>query len=241
MAQTVLNILNRSLRLIGVAQTGEASSPDEISDAFSVLNMMLGQWNNDRLMLFGFTNELFDIPIGQQKFTIGPGGDLDTARPTRIDRAFVRYTPSSPGLAYDYQLEIVPNTKWQEIFVKAISTTYPIYLFYDNKCPLAEISLYPVPAQACKLGISSWAQLPKFTSYIQDIDLPDGYESALAYNLALEMAPEYGRQLDPIIVEKAAETKANIMRTNQQLSYLKSDSALTPRRNFNILTGAARP
>jgi hypothetical protein len=104
---------------------------------------------------------------------------------------------------------------------------------------LGEITLYPYPVQNCQLGLSTWAQISKFTSYIQDIDMPDGYESALAYNLAVEMAPEYGRKLDPIIFDKAAETKADLMRTNQQLVFLRSDTALVPKNIYNIITGIA--
>ena len=242
MAQSVLNIINRAMRLIGVAQTGESSSADEVRDALNVLNMMVGQWNNNRLLMFGYTNEVFDLTVSQGVYTIGNSATADfyTERPTKIERAFCRYNSTTPTTAYDYQLEIVPNTKYQEIFVKQIATTYPLYLFYNNKFPLGEITLYPYPVQACQLGISSWAQISKFTNYAQDIDLPDGYESALAYNLAVEMAPEYGRTLDPIIFEKAAETKADLMRTNQQLSYLKAESILTPHRSYNIYTGIAK-
>jgi hypothetical protein len=240
MTQTVLGIINRSLRLLGVAHAGEASDPNEVADAFSVLNMMIGQWNNKRLLLFGFTNELFDVTAGDGVYTIGPGGDFDTNRPTKIDRAFMRYNADSPSLCYDYKLEIVPNDKYQEIFVKKFATTYPIYLFYNNTFPLGEITLYPYPVQASQLGLSTWAQISKFTNYAQDIDLPDGYESALAYNLTMELAPEYGKELDPIIANKAAETMADLMSTNQQLAYLKADGMVTPHRSYNIYTGVAR-
>lgn len=237
--QTVLNIINRALRLIGVAQTGEASGSDEVDDCFDTLNMMLGVWNNDHLMLNGFINELFPLTANTGVYTIGPGGDFDTIRPQQITRAFVRYnTSANPSFQYDYGLEIVPNSKYQEIFLKQLSVTYPVYLFYNNKFPLGEITLYPWPSQACSLGLSSWAQIPQFTNLIQEIELPPGYEGAIAYNLAVEMAPEYGKTLDPIVFSKATEYKAAIMRTNTELSYLKTDTALLPKRTFNILTGS---
>jgi hypothetical protein len=237
--QSVLNIINRALRLIGVAQTSETASSAEAADAFSVLNMMIGQWNNESLMLYGYMNELFPLIPTTGVYTIGPGGDIDTVRPQKIVRAFVRYNPSGLNtFQYDYQLEIVPNDKYQEIFLKQLTVTYPIYLFYDNKFPLGTITLYPYPSQACSLGLSSWNQILQFTNLIQDIDMPPGYESALSYNLAVEIAPEYGKQIDQIIYDKANETKAAIMRTNHTISYMKTDTALLPKRTFNILTGS---
>jgi hypothetical protein len=238
MATTVLGIINRALRLIGVGQTGEAAGSEEASDALSVLNQMIGEWNNESLMLFGFTNETFSISTAGV-YTIGPGGTIDTARPQQITRAFVRYNASAgASFQYDYQLEIVPNEKYQEIFLKQLSVTYPIYLFYDNKYPLGTITLYPYPSQACTLGISSWNQISQFTNLIQDIEMPPGYESALAYGLAVSIAPEYGKSIDPIILNKANETKSAIMRTNHQIRYMKTDTALLPRRSFSILTGS---
>jgi hypothetical protein len=237
--QTVLNIISRALRLIGVAQTGEAVGSEEASDALVALNQLTSEWNNESLMLFGFMNELFPLTATTGVYTIGPGGDIDTARPQSITRAFVRYNASaSPSFQYDYQLEIVPNEKYQEVFLKQLSVTYPIYLFYDNKYPLGTITLYPYPSQACTLGLSSWNQISQFTNLIQDIEMPPGYESALAYGLAVAIAPEYGKSIDPIILNKANETKSAIMRTNHQIRYMKTDTMLLPKRTFNILTGS---
>ena len=234
---TVLGIVNRALRLIGVAQTGESAGADESKDAFDVLNQLLGQWNNQKLMLYGWKNELFNLTAAKGVYTIGPGGDFDTTRPQKITKAFVRYNASTQqSFAYDYGLEIVPNDKYQDVFLKALTVTYPIYLFYNNTYPLGAITLYPYPSQECILGLSSWMQIEKFESLIQDISLPPGYESALAYNLAIEMGMEYGKPLDPMITEKALETKADIMRVNTEISYLKTDTALLPKRAFNILT-----
>lgn len=240
--QTVLNIISRALKLIGVAQTGEAVGSEEASDALVALNQLLGEWQNESLMLFGFTNELFPLPAGIPAagyYSIGPGGTFDTVRPQSITRAFCRYNPgSNAGFQYDYGLEIVPNEKYQDVFLKGLTVTYPIYLFYNNKFPLGEIILYPWPSQACSLGISSWNQLINFTNLIQDIEMPPGYESALAYGLAVAIAPEYGKNIDPIILNKANETKSAIMRTNHQIRYMKTDTALLPRRSFSILSGS---
>ena len=239
---TVLDIINRSLRMLGVTVTSEHTPTDEANDALTSLNMMLGQWNTERLMIYGWTNELFDITPTQGTYTIGDGGDFDTTRPQKIEKAFIRFTPSSL-MAYDFNLEIVSTEKYMDIFMKAIQVTYPLYLYYNPTFPLGQITLWPYPNSACKIGISQFQQLLNFTSFVQEISLPPGYDSALAYNLAVEMMPEYGKGNSvtmQMIQKKADETKENIMALNLDLTPLKTDSALYTPRGFNILSGSYR-
>jgi hypothetical protein len=242
MANTVLDIVNRALRLLGVAATGESADSPEAKDALTALNMMLDQWNNERLMIYAWTNETFDLTAGIGTYSIGDGGTFDTDRPVKIEKAFIRFTPSSL-LAYDFNLEIISNEKYQDIFMKAIQVTYPLYLCYNPTYPLGDIKLWPVPNATCKLSISSTKQIVNFTSLANTVSLPPGYESALAYNLAVEIMPEYGNvgaAEAQLIIAKATETKENLMATNLDITPLKTDAALFSPRGFNILSGSYR-
>lgn len=237
MTSTVLDIINRALRLLGVAQTGETAPGSEAQDAFKALNWMLGQWANEKLLVYAWLNEVFTLTASSGTYSIGDNGDIDTTRPNRIERAFIRYAATGGSVKYDYQLEIIPNGRFEEIFLKSLETTYPQYLTYNPTYPLGQIRLWPVPAQACELGISQWAQVSDFTGLNQVINLPPGYETALAYNLAVELMAEYGVP-DQLIIDKAIETKMAIMRTNTEKLQLKTDSALLPKRSFNIYSGS---
>jgi hypothetical protein len=241
MNNTVLDIINRALRLLGVTVTNETATAAEASNALTALNMMLGQWNNERLMVFGYLNELFDLTAGIGTYTIGVSNatyNFNTTRPMKIERAFVRFTPSSL-MAYDFNLEVISNDRYQDIFMKAIQVTYPLYLCYNPTFPLGEIKLWPLPNSTCKIGISQWQQISAFTALNQNISLPLGYDSALSYNLAVELMPEYGKT-DELILVKAAETKENLMAVNLDITALRTDSALFSPRGFNILSGTYR-
>ena len=238
MNNTVLDIINRALRLLGVTVTNETATASEAANALTALNMMLGQWNNERLMVFGYLNELFNLTPGVGVYSIGDDGDFDTVRPMKIERAFVRFTPATLT-AYDFNLEIISNDRYQDIFMKAIQVTYPLYLFYNPTFPLGEIKLWPLPNSTCKIGISQWQQIAAFTALNQSIALPPGYDSALSYNLAVELMPEYGKT-DELIFAKAAETKENLMAVNLDITPLKTDPALFNPKGFNILSGSYR-
>jgi len=232
---TVLDIISRSLRLLGVNASGETPKADETRDAFECLNAMLDQWSIDKLLVFCFKNDLMPLTPGQGVYTIGNGGELNTDRPVKIEKAFVRF--SNGGNNTDYPMEIINNAQYQEIFIKNITTTYPKYLYYNPTYPFGTIELWPIPANDCLLMISQWSQISKFNAPADDISLPLGYQSAMEYGLAVEVAAEYGIEVPAVVAQRAVQTKAALMRVNAEPIILKLDRVLLPTGGFNILTG----
>jgi len=200
---------------------------------------MLDQWNTEKLMIYCFLNENFDLTPTVGTYTIGPSGNFNTTRPQKIDKAWIRFTPSSL-MAYDFPLEIVSTEKYQDIFMKAIQVTYPLYLYYNPTMPTGTIQLWPLPNSACKLGISQWQQISAFANLTTDIELPPGYLSAMAYGLAVEMLPEYPCPNADLLIQKALDTKENLQSVNLELTPLKTDNALYTPKGFNILSGSYR-
>ena len=234
---TVHDIIEQAFQLIGVAQSGEKIPAEDAATALTTLNMMIGMWNSERLMVNGWTDATHSLTVGDAVYTIGPSGaDITAARPFKIERAFVRYNAGS--MAYDYQLEIVPVGKYQEVFLKGMTTTYPCYLWYNPTFPNGTITLYPVPSQACELHVVSYAQISEFAALTTSINLAPGYDMALVNNLALKLCLKFGKQPQALLVTEAAESKAAVMRANSEMSYLKCDSALLQRKVFNIVAGA---
>jgi hypothetical protein len=88
------------------------------------------------------------------------------------------------------------------------------------------------------VDIFSWSQIDQFTDVNADIVLPPGYEKALRYNLALEMAPEYGKNPSEIVVAGALTAKAAIKSFNLKPVLMQADNALLSHRTgWNYLTG----
>jgi hypothetical protein len=234
---TALDIIKRTLRLLCVLATGEDPDGPETADCLRELNWMIQSWTNEKLMTWYIKNELFNLQVGKGTYTIGPdpSQDFNTTLPTKISSAFVRDTTS--GYANDYKLDTIPNDRYQEIFQKGILTTYPRWINFVRSYPYGVINLWPVPNKPLVISISQWAQFVQFTDPVSIVCLPPGYKDALAYNLAVEMCPEYGVQLNPVIEAKARSSKARLKNTNFEPVLMSTDAAVLPRRAFNLLSG----
>ena len=238
MSTTAGDLISKALRLLNVTATNELPDSPESLDALKTLNWMLESMANDRLMLFCDLNETFNLSAGIASYTIGAGGVFNTQRPETIKEAFVRNQSATPYI--DIPLEIVNNERYQDLALKTLQSTYPRYLYYNAAYPLGTIYLHPVPLANILIGISQLLHLTKFAYLTTSVSLPLGYEQMLIYNLVLELSPEYGRQVSPVIAQKAVLLKDQIKRMNNKQSLLKADSGLlgaSGGHQFNIYEG----
>jgi hypothetical protein len=76
MATQVLTIINSALRSIGALEAGETPDPDSANDALVLLNDMIAQWSNERMMIYYVTGVVFPLTPSVKDYTIGPGGTV---------------------------------------------------------------------------------------------------------------------------------------------------------------------
>lgn len=233
---TVRDLVKGSLRLIGAIAQGETPSAPEASDALTSLNGMLDGWSTEKLIIYDETFEDLTLIPSQQLYTIGSGGNFNTTRPLRISKAFIKKTNGSDYV--EYPIEIANEDEWAMIASKSVSSTYPQKLYYEQAYPLGKIRLWPVPTEANTLVLYSWKPLTAFASLDTTISIPPGYLRAIRYNLAMELAPEYGKPTSTEVMAIASESKTAIKRLNIRPFYSEVDPALlSGNKRFNIYTG----
>lgn len=199
---TARDIITKALQKIGAVTKSETVSADEANDGLSALNALISSWSNESLLVYGRSWETFNLTSGDGEYTIGPAADFNTTRPVSIAAAYV----SRDGT--DYPLQVISDENYASIVSKDDQGT-PDVLNFDNGYPTAKIRLYPVPDTSYTLFILS--EKPQTALGLDDtISLPAGWERALIYNLAVEVAPEYGQPIDQIMYQIAMEAKASI-------------------------------
>jgi hypothetical protein len=226
-------ILKAALRLLNVKASVDSLSASELEDGKEVFNQLIDEWSNQKLLQPALVEITHTLTANDGQYSIGSGGDINTTRPIKIENALIRTTDNQ-----DYQVDIVESRVWQTIHNKQISSSYPRSLYYRASYPLAEINLYPLPDNAYTLVMQVWSQITQITNMDATLALPPGYEKAMKYCLAMDLAPEYGKQATQHLMMTAESAKtwiktANYGQVQQQLIEAAWMIGRAGRRNVN--------
>lgn len=237
---TPRDIIRLALKTAGMLGVGQTPSSEMSNDAFTQLNMMLGQWAQKRWLVYHLIN-VTKTMTGASSYTVGPTGDFNlSARPAVIEAAFVSQNYGTPQ-QIDTPLEILNSREdYNRIAMKAL-TSFPYYIYYDNAFPLGTLYPWPVPnASLYSLTITVKMPLPAYVGLTDDLNLPAEYQEALMYNLAARMRPLYQLGPDPSIVALAKSALATIRAANTQIPKLRMPNALTRSGRYNIYSDIGR-
>jgi hypothetical protein len=208
---TAAELINGSLRLLGVLAEGEEPSIAVMQDSIMAMNQMIQSWDTERLSVFSTQDQVFTWPAYTMSRTIGPTGDFVGNRPIEIDDATYFKDPSS-GLSFGVKL--INQQQYDGIAFKTVTSTYPQVMWVNNTFPDMEMTVYPVPIKALEWHIISVETLTEVSSVATDMYFPPGYLRAFRYNLACELAPEFGVEPSPQVQRIAMSSKRNIKRIN---------------------------
>jgi len=208
---TAAELIEGSLRLLGVLAEGEQPSVAVMQDSIMAMNQMIQSWDTERLSVFSTQDQVFTWPAYTISRTLGPTGDFVGNRPIEVDDATYFKDPSS-GLSFGVKL--INQQQYDGIAFKTVTSTYPQVLWVNNTFPDIEMTIYPVPIKALEWHIISVETLNEVSSVATDLYFPPGYLRAFRYNLACELAPEFGVEPSPQVQRIAMSSKRNIKRIN---------------------------
>lgn len=227
---TAQTIINRALRLIGAIEAGESPTSDESNDALEALNAMIQSWQTERLFVYALVDTAFTMSAGDSSYTVGPSGNFNlTPRPPKLENIYVRDGD------IDYPVILVQQDRWFAIADKTSRSNIPELAYYEPTLPTGTLQVWPVPSSANSLHVVTWTTLNELATLGATVTLPQGYERALAYNLAIEIAPEYQKVPSAEVHRIAGDAMANIKRANIRpiISYTEL-SLLVGGRKSNI-------
>lgn len=229
-ATAIVTVANNAVTTITISQnqSGPADLTEGggygylVGDTITVSNTQLGGFGS------GFT----------AKVATTTGGDWAIERPLRIEQAYVIWNDPMSAQALDLNMSNLTDSEWASIPIKNTPSNFP-FSYYDNgNFPIKSISVWPVPTQST--GIRFWLRQPlvDFTNLNEIVQYPPGYERAFRFNLACELAAEFGKEIPPRIEQIAHESKGEIAKLNADPQYQTGDGGLSKgRRSFNYITG----
>lgn len=132
--------------------------------------------------------------------------------------------PEPPELPLEeYPVHILTQPEYEQgIWRKSYGASGHICMVYlESSSPLARLHVWPVPTHSTSaLVLFPWFRLTAVPTLDTLIDFPEGYERALRYGLAAELAPEYGVEVPLTVAAVLAEAKGNIKRINMRPLFL---------------------
>lgn len=238
---TGLDLISGAFRLLNVLASGETLPSADANDALEVAQLMLDGWQAERLMIFSIVRQTLDVnnnPFtftpGKQSYTVGTGGDFNIPRPARIENVGL-INLSNPAQPLELPLEMLNIQQWEAIPVKSIQATIPLKVFNDLGFPLMTLSYWAVPTVANQTALYIWSLLSTFPDLTTDVTFPPAYLRAIKYNLAVDLAPEFGvGQINPVVLRTALDAKAVIKRFNIPTPLLGCDRAIAARPGKSI-------
>jgi hypothetical protein len=227
MAQTYNDLINGSLRLIGIIGDSETPTSYQTANALFTLNEMLDQWNADGLMIYTTSFYTYNIAGTTASVTIGPGGQIDVPyRPSEIEGAWIRQNAGS-SQPIDLPMSVLTPGEWGDVRSKSVSSPIPRFIYLNGDWPTATAYLWPVASAANTTLVLLFNQTLNASVLASDTEnLPPAYRQAIRFNLACLLAPEYGREAPPSVQAQAYKSKNLIAQNNQNIDRLEFDSGI---------------
>ena len=233
--ETAGDIINGSLRLLGVLAEGETPSAETSQDALRAMDQMIDSWNTERLAVFSTQDQVFTWPAATLSRTLGPSGDFVGNRPILLDDATYFKDPST-GVSYG--IKMINQQQYDGIAVKTVSSTFPQVLFVNMTYPDIDMYIYPRPTRDLEWHFISVEELTQPATLNTTLSFPPGYLRAFRYNLACELAPEFGVEPPPQVQRIAMYSKRNLKRINNPDDIMSMPySLIATRQRYNIFAG----
>lgn len=201
-------LIKAALRVNGVIASGETPTDPEMADGLEATKMILRNWAAEGLMVEILTEITHTLVAGDADYTVGSAtADIDSDWPVEIVSGYCRVD----GL--DYPLTIIDEQDYDRIGIKTTAGT-PSKLFYKPTYPHGVFYLYYVPESAMEIVLKAQTLLDEPDKLTTAMVFPPFYDSAIKWNLAYEIAPEYEQDPSKTVIERAMTTKAVVEARN---------------------------
>ena len=244
----VRDLILSTLKLVNVVRGAGLPTNQEYGDSLLRLQDMMDSFKIERLLIYNVPKSEFPLVAGKATYTIGLGGDINVPRPNWVQNAGI-ISMTNPLQPLELRMTILNDDEYAHLAIKNVPSSLSWYFYFDyafaSPLGLGNITIWPVPLVSTpRIALYLPTPISNFATLDDQVFFPPGYQEMLRYNLALRLAPEFGRPIDPVVGQMAVDTMANVQRANKRLLLLTCDPALVGgngRRIFNWLSGESGP
>lgn len=213
---------------LGIYGAGETPSAEDMALFLARLNDWIDALKTDSLSVYTVTRSVWTIVANTTSYTVGTGGTVAIDRPLNPQRIEnIGYQATSPTPTEEFLFgKCLSEQEYDCIPIKGLTSPYPTAWYYNPTYPLGALKPWPVPTSSGLQGvIYSQTPVSEFTDLTSLIALPPGYRRFLRSNMAVEVAGAFRAQPDQSIMKAAAESMAQVKRTNERLQEMSVGGA----------------
>jgi hypothetical protein len=213
--------MTNAFSLLNVFQPGESIPDTDAQFALRMLNMMVGGWRQQSLLVPATIREPLAFVANQPSYTVGVGGDWDIDKPPN-QASVVGASLIDAGAAptVEIPLTVLTDDAYNALPVKGLTSSQPYAIYYNPTFTATFGTAYPVPipnTTVNTLALYTNRPITTFRDLTTTYAFPDGYEDALTLHLARKLAVPYGRPFDGDLKEQADQAMMTIKRANLRL------------------------
>ena len=190
------DVIQEAMELIGVYDVGMGMSNEDISSCARSLNMMVKSWQAKDIKIWKISEGSLTLVASQSAYVLGPGGDLVIDKPLRIIEARIQDSSS-----IDIPLTKLSRTDYKLLSNKT-TTGIPTQYYYQPGKTTGTLNIWPVPDATTAANytgkVSYYSPLEDFDVSSDTPDFPSEWFGAIAYNLAVWIAPKFKVPLSSI-------------------------------------------
>jgi hypothetical protein len=232
------DLITAALRLSMVASQNETPTDYQLQQGLYCLQEVLDSWNVDYNMIFGQTIQYFPIESQKQSYSIGP--DLTNGvsppdwiiplRPQRIIFAVYRPLYANPNPTIDLRLKVLTSWEYMQIVTKEIASGVPSSCYLDQQYPVGNFYLWTEPNQGGFVGLvyDNYLNSTLTLDSVVNVNFPPGYLKALRYELAQNLAPEFGKPMPGDVAAVLQQIRLKITCNNLEAPWSRYDVPTGP-------------
>ncbi len=242
---TIRQLCTNSMKRLNAVRANQPPTAYQIENARSTLDTLIDSLSNELLNIHTISPYRFLLTPGQKSYKLGPAlddsgnptnADWVIERPMRIETAVVMVYPTLSGTPPNvvigenqqtifYNLMLANYSQYADLTVRNITSTWPTEVYDNGAYPCRELSVWPVPQNEYAIELWLWQPLATYASIDEELNLPPGYERYLTLKLAMELAPELGKEVTDTLRAALGEAESAIKTLNQQVTKTGASNA----------------
>lgn len=198
-------IIDATLRILGVSSTGESSGSEDRTNLSFALNLIIKALPMETWLLWSYVQLAIPLVSGTASYTLGPTGTVVGVRPQRIANAYLRNTNVTPNT--DIPMTPLARSDYDMLTPKT-TEGIPVNFYYDPQLINGTFTIWPVINTT---GYTVYANIQRTlqdvastsAASVETFDIPQEWLMPLKWMLADEVSHEYSLNLQKVQYIKA--------------------------------------